>query len=540
MIDPRARHDRAPRLVLGGDEARTALLGGIERMAMLLRPTLGPVGGTVAVASIVPGRPPEVLDDAGTIARRVERLPNPFEDMGAMLVRHLAWTVRQSVGDGAATAAVVGCALARQASAFLAAGGDPVRLEAGLARGAALAAAELRRMAVPVADLREVAAVARGAVREPELAETVAEAVDSVGPDGAVLVEDGHAGRTACEYIEGMRWAEGVVSPYLLPPGRPEARLTAPMVLTTDHSLREAHQLLPVLETCLAAGRRSLFIVASHIQGAALELLITNLERGVLTGTVAVRAPGTESDRLCVLEDIAVATGGRLIGRARGDQLRDVRIEDLGGAREAWATRQEFGILGGHGAREAIRRRVIEARAELGAEAGQGMALERIGRLSGVSAVIRVGAPTASEQATLRPRIEAAVRSVQAALREGAVPGGGAALLACGTVLGGMAMDGEEAVGFRMLGRALEEPLRAIAGNAGFDGGTAAGEAVRRGASWTLDVLEREWVEADRAGILDPLPVALAALEAAVDLATTVISTEALARRRHPPVSINP
>ncbi len=509
-------------------------------MAMLLRPTLGPVAGTVAVAAIVPGRSPEVLDDAGTIARRVEQLPAPFEDMGAMLVRHLVWTVGQTSGDGGATAAVIGHSLARQATTYLAAGGDPVRLQAGVAQGAALAAAELRRMAVPVIEFREVLAVAQGALREREIAGTVAEAVEAVGPEGAVLVEDGYARRTACEYVEGMRWPEGMVSPYLLPPGRPEARLADPAVLTTDHTLHESAHLLPAIETCVAAGRRNVLIVAPDIRGTALELLVANLQRGVLAGVVAVRSPGAESDRSRVLEDIAVATGGRLIGRERGDRLRDVRSEDLGGAREAWATLREVGILGGRGSREAVRRRVIDVRAESEGDGGGEGVLARIGRLTGVSAVIRVGAPTASEQAELRPRVEATVRSTQAAMREGAVTGGGAALTACGAAIGEMAGDGAEAVGVRMVARALEEPMRAIAANAGLDAAAVVGEAARRGAAWTLDVRRGEWIEAGGAGILDPLPVVLGALKAAVDLATAVVSTEALVRRRNPPVSINP
>lgn len=534
------RRDVSRQQIRTGDEARSALIDGIELMAMLLRPTLGPLARTVAVESILPGRPPEVLDDAATICRRVEQLPNPFEDMGAMQVRQMTWKVRESVGDGAASAAVIAHSLVKQAFPFITAGGDPDRLTAGIERGADIAIEELRRMATPVTGRHELMPVVSGALMEREVAEVVAETIESVGADGTVRTEEGYLHRTVCEYHEGMQWETGVVSSYFLPSSRGEARLIEPTVLATNYRLNETSQLLPILEACLNAGHKTLFLIASNLSGSALELLIANIERRVLDKAVVVKAPGSGFDQIRILEDIAIVTGGRLINRERGDRLRDVRAEDMGGAHEVWATSRAFGILSGKGTKDAVRARVSEAHAQLEDSTETAITMERIAKLTGISAVIQVGGVTKSERAERRPRIEAAIKSAQAAFRDGVVPGGGSALIASGHSFRDLDVKGDESVGMRMLARSLEEPMRAIADNAGFDGGMIAGEANKRKGTWMFDVLRGEWAEGNEARVLDALPVVLTSLQAAVDLAKTTISTEGLVRSRRPLVTIDP
>jgi chaperonin GroEL len=320
-----------------------------------------------------------------------------------------------------------------------------------------------------------------------------------------------------------------------------------PRVLVTDWSLERAEQLLPTLEACVGAGERSLFVIAPEIRDSAVGLLVANRERGVLDDVVAVRAPSIGTQRARILEDLAVITGGRCISQERHDGLADVTIDDLGKARQGWATRFAFGILGGHGTKSAIRQRIAEARAELRAVEDDVYTTtkiqERIGKLAGTAVTIHVGAPTKAEQEDLKLRIEAAVRSARSAVQEGVVPGGGLALLACTSALKAMEVTGDEAVGVQALAQALGEPMRAIVRNAGLDAGPIMDEA-RRGVQQdqprVFDVLRREWVDPWRAGIVDPLAVALAALETSVSTAVLALTADVLVRRKKPPRAVNP
>jgi chaperonin GroEL len=311
-----------------------------------------------------------------------------------------------------------------------------------------------------------------------------------------------------------------------------------PRIFVTDHALESPEHLLPAVEACLAAGERSLLVIAPEIRDAAVALLVVNRRQGVLDGALAVRAPSVGAQRARILEDIAVQTGGRCIRQEPGERLEDVTLDDLGRARQAWATRTAFGILGGQGSKEAIRRRIGEARAELSG-VGDDPYLrekirERIGKLAGAAAHIRVGAPTAASQAELKLRVEAALTAARLALRDGVVPGGGAALLACVPALEALEPDGDEGVGVGVLAAALAEPMRAIAENAGFEPGAIVHEARRRGSGWTFDAVRRAWVDARLDGPVDPLSVTLTALETSVSAATMALTTDVLVRRGAP------
>jgi len=296
----------------------------MDRMTRLLRPTLGPLPRTVAIARLVGQNPPEVLDSAATIVRRTLQLADPYEDMGGMLIRHLVWRVFEREGDGGATAAVLTRSLVHAGERYIAAGGNPVALRRGMERGLAVAAAALRRQARTIDGPTEIAGVVADSLGSPELADMVAEVVDAAGADGAIMVEDAQGTDTVLEYTDGVRWNEGYVSAFLLTKDEGgTTRVMNPRVLVTDFSLDRAADLLPTLEACVAAGERNLLIIAPEIRDSAVGLLVVNRERGMLDGAVAVRAPAFGLQRTRILEDIAVITGARCVCQERQERLAD-------------------------------------------------------------------------------------------------------------------------------------------------------------------------------------------------------------------------
>src|SRR5438132_1176505 len=311
-----------PRRILSGQPAHAALLRGVDRMTGLLRPTLGPLPRTVAIGRLSGlSQGPEILDSGAVIARRTLQLADPFEDMGAMLIRHLAWRVHERAGDGSATASVIAHRLMRASERYLAAGFSAMSIRRGIQCAADIATEELRKQVRTIDGPTEIARVAGGTLahgRQPELAEMLGEIIDAVGPDGAVLVEDAHGTRTTHEYIDGIRWNQGFVSSFLLRSDEATtSRLMNPRILVTDYVLDQPEQLVPALEACVAAGDRSLFIIAPEVRDAVIGLLVTNRERGVLESTTAVTAPSFGQQRTRILEDIATITGGRCICQDR-------------------------------------------------------------------------------------------------------------------------------------------------------------------------------------------------------------------------------
>lgn len=533
------------RLVAVAPESRAAILRGVDLMAAIVRPTLGPMARTVVVAGQSSRSAPEVLDHAATIMRRTIQIADPFADMGAMLIRQLAWSVFARVGDGAATAVTLAQAILHAAASPVAAGADPMALRRGIERGLSVAISDLRRQACPIESAAEVAHIIAGVARDPEVAARVGEVVEAVGPDGAVLIEDWKGVTTHTEYIDGLRWNGGLFSPYLLGAGETEGHLHEPAIFVTDCPIVSANDLLPVLEACVSAGKRQLLVIAAEMSDAAIGLLILNRERGVLDGVLAVRAPEQGDLRARILEDIAIATGGRAFLTAAGANLTTVTADDFGSARQVWARADGFSILGGRGDKAAVRRRISEAKAELRAitddDTARTRVRERIGKLAGTAAIFYVGAPTDSARAELRVRIEAAVLAAQAALREGAVAGGGGALLACVSAVERLADDlsGDEALGTRLLARALSAPMRAIAENAGIEA-SALFASGHRDHRTTFDVLHRAWIDAWEGGILDPFSVVQAALEGGVSTAIMALTTEVLVRHKRPQRATNP
>ena len=531
--------------IVAGPSAHAALLRGIERMAGLLRPTLGPLPRSVAISPILGSQPPEVLDSAANIARRTVQLPDPFEDMGAMLLRHLVWRVFEQAGDGTATAAVLASRLVQSGLRYLAAGGSPQSVRRGLELALSEVCEELKHQSRAIDGPAGIASAVVGVVLDSKLAEMIGEVVDAVGQDGSIQVENAQGTQTTLDYVDGVCWNEGYVSPFFT--GRQSTasavRLVQTRILLTSYPLDRTEQLVPALESCVAAGNRNLLVIAPDIRDAAVGLLMLNRERGVLDGVVAVRAPSSGDQQVRILEDIAVLTGGRCVLRERSDTLESVNVDDLGQARQVWANRTAFGILGGHGARAAVRERVSHARAELAAttdDETRQIIRERIGRLAGTAAVIRVGAATPTEQEQLKLRIEAGIRSGRLALRDGVVPGGGAALLTCISRLEGLPVSGDERVGVRIMADALAEPMRVMLANAGLESSTIICETRRRGGRAVFDILRHEWVDPWTTGRQDSLAVVLAAIHSSVSLATTALMTDVLVHRRNPPTSLEP
>jgi chaperonin GroEL len=526
--------------ILYGDDARAALLRGAGRMTALLRPTLGPLARTVAIGRMIGNDPPEVLDSGATIARRTNQLADAFEDMGAMLIRHVAWRTNDTAGDGSATAAVLAHSMLRSGLKYLAAGGSPVAVRHGLERGLSIVLEELDRQARPLDGPVDIARLIVGGVGNAQLATMLGEVVDAAGADGAILVEDGQTTHTTREYLDGVRWNEGYLTSFLLPRNETStSRMLNPVILLTDHALMRSEDLIAVLEVCVAAGERNLFIVAPEIADSAVGLLTLNRERGVLDDVMVVRAPSIGEQRGRILEDLAVATGGRCVSEARGESLSKVSIDDFGRGRQAWATRVAFGILGGGGSKTRIRERIAEARAELRQVSKADVfttskVQERIGKLAGTSVIVRVGAPTVGEQAESKLRIEAAIRSARAALAHGVVPGGGAALLRCIPALEATLGTDDERFGRAILAEALAAPMRTILRNAGleFEGVVR----LARCCTGVFDVVRGEWTSE----VVDPLDVVRTALEVSVSSAAVALTTDVLIHRKDAPVTMEP
>ncbi len=533
-------------LILEAPRARVALMQGMDQMTALLRPTLGPIARTVANQGMSTRSAPEILDNAATIARRTIQLEDPFGDMGAMLVRQLVWTVFEEVGDGSATAAVLCQEVMHAAAHYIAAGGNAMLIKRGIEQGLRVALNALQEQSRTVDHPTELARVISGIIRDEELAETLGEAVESVGVDGAVLVEDAPGTKTKVEYIEGVRWDSGYHSYYLLRDGTINTRLINPRILLTDSTLNRAEQLVPLLELCVAEGIRNLLIIAPEVSDSALSLLVLNRDQGLFDEVMAAKAPSMGEQRSKVLTDLAVTTGGRLLNSDGGDTVEKVMLEDLGTARQAWVTDKTFGILGGAGVKGAIRQRINEVKAELREVKNddhlrRGLQ-ERIGKLAGAAATVYVAAPTPAEQAELRLRVEAAITAAHAALRNGAVPGGGTAFVGAIPALERLSaeMSGDEAFGVKILAQAMKGPMAMIMRNAGFESAPLIATVQEQQAGMVFDVVGRKWVDPWEAGIVDPLSVAQAALQASVSTATMALTTDVLVRHKKPETAVNP
>lgn len=535
--------------LLFSTSARRALMRGVEKAAKLVRPTLGPIARSVAIQPLTgDNRSPEILDDGGTILRRVIELKDKYESMGAMIMRQLAWRVKDEVGDGTTTAVVLADAIIRESLRYIEAGGNAMIIRHGIEKALRVILDELDAMKVPVSTQEEITRVAAAATGNEEMGRYLGEMFDIVGADGTITVEETQRATLDRRYIEGVTWDKGYVSPYMVTDReRMEAMLDSPVVLITDHWLKDASQLIPLMQRLIEAGEKSLFVVANDFEGDALALLVTNTLHKRIT-TIGVKAPGHGDRRLRVLEDLAILTGAKVISLDAGDMIQDVQLNHLGRAQRIWANKDYFSIIGGAGDPQALRDRLVEVKKDIKwfkekkEDYEYDKARERLGKLSGGAAILTVGAATETDLKLLKARAEDGVRTVRAAVEGGIVPGGGIALLACVPKVLAIPATGDEVVGLRIVARALEEPMRRIILNAGLEDAPIVERVRQAGPGYGFDARTGEVVPMIEAGIYDPARVVRAAVEAGVSGAMMIVTTETLVLRKHTmyDVGVNP
>lgn len=533
-----------PQYVLLEQDAREALKSGVDTMARLIRVTLGPRARTVAINPIVgTNRPPEILDDGATIARRTLQIRNPFEDMGAMIIRGLACKIGDTTGDGSATAVVIAQSVLDASIRYVAAGGNPMFVKRGLEKALQVALAELDRQAVPVEGPDDLRRVATACTRDPRIAALIGEIFDIIGREGIITVENAHGTTIDREYVEGLQWDKGWASPYLVTDTeRMEATLENVPVFVTDRFLTKTEDVLPVLNAALQAGHRQLFLIAGDVSGDALSTLVTNKQQNIIHA-VAVKAPGYGERRMRILEDLAIFSGATMIKEDAGETMDSATAGHFGFVRRAWCNRDYFTLVEGNGNPAQIRRRVQQIKTELPTvtdEYERGKMRERLGKMAGGMAILKVGAPSELERDEKKLQAEDAVASTRLALESGLVAGGGAALLACIPAVEALQLGGDEQMGVEILARALEAPTRQILQNGGFTPNPLLAELRQRPAGYGFDVIDGEIVDMREAGIVDPLKVVRTALETAVSTAMMALTTDTLVRKAKPSESINP
>jgi chaperonin GroEL len=511
------------------EDARRALKRGIDALADAVKITLGPKGRNVVLDKKF--GPPTITNDGVTIAKEIE-LEDPFENMGAQLLKEAATKTNDIAGDGTTTATVLAQAIVNEGFRNVTAGANPLQLKRGIERGVQAIVENLKTMSTPVADQTKIAQVAAISAADEEIGRLIAEVMDKVGKDGVITVEESKTLKFETEYVEGMQFDRGYISPYFITdPQRMEAELDEPYILITDKKISAINDILPVLERFLQVSK-NLIIVAEDVDGEALATLVVNKLRGTLN-VLAVKAPGFGDRRKAMLEDIATLTGGKVISEEVGRKLDSTTVQDLGRARRVSANKDETTIVEGRGSEEAIKGRIQQIRTQINdttSDFDREKLQERLAKLAGGVAVIKVGAATEVELKEKKHRVEDALSATRAAVEEGIVPGGGTAfvhsLAALDSVVG--ELEGDERTGAQMLRRALEEPLRRICANAGAEGSVVVEEVKREGPGRGYDAARGEYADMVERGIIDPLKVTRSALENAASIATMILTTETL------------
>ncbi|CUU37036.1 MAG: chaperonin GroEL [Armatimonadetes bacterium] len=509
------------------EEARRALERGVNKVADAVKVTLGPRGRNVVLDRKWGN--PIITKDGVTVAKEIE-LSDPWENMGAQLCREVASKTNDVAGDGTTTATVLAQALVREGMRYVAAGGNPIALKRGIDLAVQKAVEAIKAHAVPISDQSQVEYVATIAGNDPEIGKIIAEAMDKVGKDGVITIEESKGTQTTLEVVEGMQFDRGYISPYFITdPERMEAVLENPLILIHEKKISSAQDLLPVLER-VAQARRALLIIAEDVDGDALATLVVNKLRGVLQ-VAAVKAPGFGERRKAMLEDIAILTGGRFISEDLGIKLENVTLDMLGQAKKVVVTKEDTTIIEGAGSQEAVLGRINQIKRLIETTESsydREKLQERLAKLSGGVAVIKVGAATETELKEKKHRFEDALSATRAAVEEGIVPGGGKIFLLAQAALDGLGNDEDERTGVKIVQRALEEPLRQIAENAGLEGSVIVEKVKSLGKEEGLDARTGEFVNLMQAGIIDPAKVSRAALENAASIAGLVLTTEAM------------
>ena len=516
------------------EDARRRLKDGVDVLASAVATTLGPKGRNVALDRKFGS--PTITHDGVTVAKEVE-LDDPFENMGAQLLKEAATKTNDIAGDGTTTSTVLAHAMVNDGLKNLSAGANPMMLKRGIERAAKAVSEAITKMAIDVTTKEEIASVAAISAQDPEIGELIAEVMDKVGKDGVITVEESKGLEFETEYVEGMQFDRGYISPYFVTdPEGMEAVIEEPYVLIHDKKISAASDIVPLLEKLVQVGKRDLVVLAEDIDGEALATLVLNKLRGMLN-VLAVKAPGFGDRRKAMLQDIAVLTGGTVITEELGRKLESVTINDLGKAGKVSATKDDTTVIEGQGDADKIKGRIEEIKTEIDrstSDYDKEKLQERLAKLSGGVAVIRVGAATETELKEKKHRVEDALSATRAAVEEGIVPGGGVALINALKSIEKLSDDEADInTGIKVVRSALEMPLRGISRNAGQEGAVVL-EAVRREQEESksdrigYDVISGDYVDMVKAGIIDPAKVTKGALENAASIAAMILTTEAL------------
>jgi chaperonin GroEL len=521
---------------------------GINQIVDAIRPTLGPRPRIVAIDRVLDNKMPELLDNGGVIARRIIQLANRDEDVGAMFIREVLWQLHDQVGDGTATAAVLFQSVYNAGIRYLASGGDAPRLRTYLEEGMHTIVSHLTSMSRPVEGKARLAQVAQSICYDPSLAEMLGEIFDIIGPYGRLEIRSGRTRGLEREYVEGMYWERGLVSrEMIVDRQRVKSEFEEAALLISDLDIEEPQQLFPALELAIRSDVRALLIVAGKMSDKVIGFLLAN-KKPEKFQAVAVTAPGYGEEQAWALQDLAILTGGRPFLKAAGDSLQSIGVEDFGRARRVWADRHNFGIVGGKGNPRLLRQHMASVRASLEATTDLGLhekLLKRIGKLMGGSATLWVGGATELE---VEERVEVAKRTAAAmrgAIREGVVPGGGVALLACGPLLGHRrdeSHDPDARAAYYILTQVVQAPLRTIVSNAGYDASEAIAEIKLAGPGHGFDVTVGQVVDMAEVGIYDATGVLKLAVFSAIASAGLALTVDVLIHRQEQPehASIRP
>ncbi|MFC2643385.1 MAG: chaperonin GroEL [Veillonella parvula] len=513
--------------ILFNEEARRALGRGVDQLANAVKVTLGPKGRNVVLDKKFGS--PTITNDGVTIARDIE-LPDPFENMGAQLVKEVATKTNDVAGDGTTTATVLAQAMIQEGMCNVAAGANPMILKKGIETAVKTLVEEIKKRSIKVSGKAEIAQVASVSAADEEIGGLIAEAMEKVGNDGVITVEESKGLQTALNVVEGMQFDRGYISPYMVTdPDRMEAVMDNPYILITDRKISAIADMLPTLEKVVKVGKE-LLIIAEDVEGEALATLVVNRLRGTFKA-VAVKAPGFGDRRKAMLEDIAILTGGTVITEDMGRKLDSVELEDLGTARQVRITKDETTIIDGAGDKDVIAKRVNQIRAqveETSSDFDREKLQERLAKLSGGVAVIEVGAATEVEMKDKKLRIEDALNATRAAVEEGIVAGGGTTFIDIIPALNTLEATGDVQTGINLVKRAVEEPLRQIAYNAGLEGSVVVEKVKNTEAGVGFNALTEEYIDMVKAGIVDPAKVTRSALQNAASIASLVLTTETI------------
>ncbi len=513
--------------VIYGEDARRALKKGMDALANAMKTTLGP-RGRCAVLDKKFG-PPTAIDDGATIVKEIE-LPDPFENMGAQLLKEAAIKTNDVAGDGTTTATILAQAIANEGFKNVTAGADPLALKRGIEKAVTVVVDEIKKMATPVTGKEQIAQVAAISAVDQEIGDLIAEVMEKVGKDGVITVEESKGLKFETEYVEGMQFDRGYISPYFVTNAeRMETILEDPYILITDKKISAIADILPALEKILQV-TKNLVIVAEDVDGEALATLVVNKLRGTLN-CLTVKAPGFGDRRKAMLEDMAILTGGKVISEEIGRKLDSVTVADLGRARKIVSNKDETTIVEGRGTEEEIQGRMKQIKAQIEettSDFDREKLQERLAKLAGGVAVIKVGAGTEVELKEKKHRVEDALSATRAAVEEGILPGGGVALVNIIPALDKLEVEGDEAIGVKTVKRALEEPIRWIGINSGRDGAVVADAVKKSSPGVGYDAAKDDFGNMVEKGIIDPAKVVRVAIENAASVANMILITESL------------